>query len=285
MSEDWRVDQAQRGEGNQIARLVRASLAPAVLPFTIWASPGVGGYVEEIIAGGFASESHVFYLLRAGQKAAGVAAFRWLHGEAFLNHLYIAPRFRGRSFGRRLLAESALRYFENHPAERVRLDLFAGARPAEAWYTRLGFRECGGRVWWLEPEPAGAARRAPTNGASRRSAPWGFSSFEVHTVKGRRYEVGCLYKPYFRITQPEAACDAELRQVLRIIDPHRRLLLMGPEKFHHPSWRRVAVTRRLEGDARKLLGRLLGTESRQSTVGPLQTTQGPCATSGAPVTF
>jgi len=174
----------------------------------------------------------------------------------FLNHLYIVPRWRGRSLGWRLLAESAGRYLQNHPADRVGLDVFVGARPAEAWYARLGFRECGGRVWCLEKATGAGLKLGCGRKAAPPAAPWGFSSFEVHTVAGRRYEVGCLYKPYFRLTQPEAACDAELRQVLRTIAPHRRLLLIAPEIFEQPRWQKVAVTRRLQCDTRDLLARL-----------------------------
>ena len=144
----WTIRRARPGQGEEIARLVRASLPARVRRFTIWDSPQIGALVESLLGGARAGEAHEFYLARQGRRpAAAVAAFRLLDGQAFLNHLYVAPRFRGCRLGKRLLAAAARRYLARHPAERIGLDVFAGAHPAEAWYARLGFEERARRIW------------------------------------------------------------------------------------------------------------------------------------------
>ncbi|MBI3695319.1 MAG: GNAT family N-acetyltransferase [Acidobacteria bacterium] len=148
MKDRWIISRAHPGQGAEIARLVRASLPPHLRRFTIWDSPDICSRVESILGGARAAEAHEFYLARQRSgAAAAVAAFRLLDGQAFLNHLYVAPRFRGRGLGRQLLTTACRRYLARHPARRIALDVFSGAHPAEGWYARLGFEERRQRVW------------------------------------------------------------------------------------------------------------------------------------------
>ena len=190
MTDRAKIEKAGPGAGQTIARLVRRSLPARLHPLTIWGSPRAGRYVESILAGAFPNQAYEFYLLRLGSKPMGLAAFRRLGRQAFLNHLYVAPQLRGRGAGARLLETAVRSYLARRPAGKISLDVFAGARPAEAWYERLGFQERSKRIWWV--------------GSPRR----------------------------------------------------RAFLLIAPTDSAPPGWRKVAVSRRLECDARALLDRL-----------------------------
>ena len=268
MTGAWKIARAGPGDGRDIARLVRSSLPCRVRALTIWASPRVSRYLEDILRGGLAWEGHAFYILRRGPAAEGVAAFRQSDGTAFLNHLHVAPRFRSRSLGARLLAEAARYYLEAHPSVNLGLDVFAGNPLAEAWYARLGFTEHSRNGWWVwQRRSDRAAGREGDGGipmtvADRQHRAWGFSHFVAQVNGGTRYEVGRLYTPYFRLMQPEAAADLKLQQALRVLDPSRRPLRIGPERLPHPPWEKVAVSRRLEAPAAVLWAHLEASAGR-----------------------
>ncbi len=201
------------------------------------------------------------------RPAAGLAAFRRVEGEAFLNHLYVAAPFRGRALGALLLERAARDYLARHPAARLALDVFSHNTLAAKWYARLGFKERARQAWCLRRHirqgPRASSR--PTfieglSGADRGPRAWGFSSFVVRLSAGRRYRVGRLYKPYFRLAGAPAGRDVELHRALAALDPARRLVLHAPDDFAEPSWRRVALSFRLECPARLLLSRLAASE-------------------------
>ena len=249
MTDRFTIEKASPGDGHQIARLVCRSLPVRLRPLTIWESPGAGPYVDAILRGGSRHEAHEFFLLRQGVTPVGLAAFRQLDGQAFLNHLYLAPELRGRGLGARLLETAARRRLRHHPAEKISLDVFAGAQPAEAWYERLGFSERSQRGWWLR------APRRPIAASPRHSCS-GFSTFVISTAAGRRYQVGRLHTPYFRLTDPRAAEDHELHRSLAALDPPSALLLIAPGDVAPRGWKKIAVSRRLECNAAALLDRL-----------------------------
>lgn len=240
---------ARPGQGPLVARWIARSLDPSLLPLTIWRSPRAGRYVESLW-----NDTPQFYLLRREGLVAGLAAFRRLDGCAFLNHLAIGARWRGRGLGRRLLAESAAAFLKTHPARWVALDAFAG-RPATAWYRRLGFVIQEQRDWYTRTSPSPLGRRLTVVGvqglaeADRRHRAWGFSTFTAGP-----YTVGRLYTPYFRFTDPGAARDRDLVGLLAALDPARRLLLVASGA--PPPWTRVARSDRLVCSADLLLERL-----------------------------
>jgi hypothetical protein len=266
MKGDYRVDVARPGEEGEVARLVRCSLAPQLRRLTIWESPRVDRFVAAILGGAFPDEAREFFLLRWEDQPAGVAAFRLLAGRAFLNHLYVGPWLRGRLLGLRLFAASARSYLSRHGWATLALDVVAGQQPAEAWYERLGFVESERRQWWLEDQTSGRQGnhrrwRELCDGlaeAERQHRIWGFSSLTASAGDGQRYQVGRLYTPYFRLTQAAAAQDRELGAVLTSLDSTRRLLLLAPQEMERRVWRKVALSRRLECEARVLLERLEG---------------------------
>jgi GNAT superfamily N-acetyltransferase len=270
----WSFDLAAPKDAASIARLVCASLAAPARRLTIWASPRVARYVHAVLCGAFPGEARQFYLLRRGSTPAGLAAFRLFEGAAFLNHLYIAPRYRSLSLGSLLLESAVRRYLTRHPAREIALDVFAGNTGAEAWYERLGFEERARLGWWISaigvhvPQARLAAASAA---AARQQRAWGFSQFAVLTRAGP-YQVGRLYTPFFRLTEPRAAADRELHAALAGRDPRRRLLLIAPGSFASaapgPGWKQEAQSRRLAVASPVLLGRLAAGRRARPLTGP-----------------
>lgn len=240
------IERARPGQGRLVARWIARSLDPSLLPLTIWRSPRAGRYVESLL-----SDTPGYYWLRCGGVVAGLAAFRHLNGAAFLNHISIGPRWRGRGRGRSLLAAATARYLDECPARRVALDAFAGQFP-QAWYRRLGFVEQERQGWYIRPGRAPLAQRLALPdlaAADRRHRAWGFSTITVGP-----YTVGRLWAPYFRLTDPAAARDRGLTRLLAGLDPARRLLLVAPTAPR--GWTRVARSERLVCSADLLLERL-----------------------------
>src|SRR5437867_8807385 len=126
MTQRFTIDRARPGEGSRVACLIAGSIPARLRPLTIWGSPQAGRYVESLLEGGSGDGQHEFYLLRRNAEPLGIAALRMMDGKAFLNHLYIAPEWRGRSLGARLLAEATAMYISDHCAGSVALDVFAG---------------------------------------------------------------------------------------------------------------------------------------------------------------
>lgn len=239
------VERARPGQGRLVARWIARSLDPAILPLTIWRSPRAGRYVESLL------NEPGYYLLRRGDAVAGVAAFRHLNGAAFLNHICIGPRWRGRGWGRGLLAAATARYLDECPARWIALDAFAGQFP-QAWYRRLGFVLQERQGWYIRPcqAPGGERLALPDLAAAdRRHRAWGLS-----TITLGPYTVGRLWAPYFRLADPAAARDRDLTRLLAALDPARRLLLVAPTA--PPGWTEVARSERLVCSADLLLERL-----------------------------
>ena len=263
MNRDFTIHRARAGQGAEVAQLIRRSLPPRLRPLTIWHSPRAARYVEAILRHRVSEADAAFYLLRRGKHIAGLAAFRVLDQHAFLNHLYVAPRWRGRGLGARLLAAAARNYLERHPLGQIALDVFAGNAAVEAWYARLGFLEHAQRTWRLVPpghahpsETPPPARCENLAAANRRHRAWGFSTVVIATSAGR-LDVGRLYAPYFRLPDCRAAADPELHRTLRALDRSRRCLLIAPSS-PPTGWIPLAVSRRLQCPAATLFQRLGG---------------------------
>jgi len=243
---DLRISTAQPGQGRLVARWISRSVDPAILPFTIWRSPRAGAYVESLLANP-SPAGHRFYLLGQGGRVAGLAAFRRLDRAAFLNHIVVSPRGRGRGLGRRLLTLSLRDFLRRIPLRGVALDAFRGSEAA-AWYRRLGLTSEARYQWSTWGSTTGGASH---HGAPRHSA-FGFSSFTAG-----RYTVGRLWTPYYRLTDPRAARDHTLLACLTRLDPARRFLLIAPGA-PPANWQLVARSDRLAGSADILLRRLEG---------------------------
>jgi GNAT superfamily N-acetyltransferase len=169
-----------------------------------------------------------FYLLLGKRgDAAGVVEFRTFGGGAFLNHIAVAPSFRGRGCGRLLLRSAAKDFLAQHPARRVLLDVDPSNAVAYEWYSRLGFVPFGETYWQLgeiQRQPARAGAVLGLAHAEAMHRRFGFSQLRIETHRDIR-DAGRLGREYFRLDQT-AWDDPGVHAALRLLDAKRRILLV-----------------------------------------------------------
>ncbi|HYM10812.1 MAG TPA: hypothetical protein VEU62_08765, partial [Bryobacterales bacterium] len=166
-------------------------------------------------------------------------------------------------------------YLARHPAPEIGLDVFARNRSATAWYRRLGFEQRTRLGWWISVRGVRAATARPpaavAAAAARQHRAWGFSQLAARTGAGR-YQVGRLYAPFFRLTDPRAAADPDLLAALARLNPRRRLLLIAPASSawpgRRPGWEQVAQSRRLRARSAVLLSRLAAARQARRVTAP-----------------
>ena len=263
-----RVRAARSGEGSLVAEWIRASLPPAVVEMTIWASSRVDRYVEEHLAAGPDSAETGYYLLEIdGAEPAGIAEFRVVDGTGFLNQIYVAPEHRGRSLGRLLLHDAAGDWTARKRASAVMLDVEVENRRAYRWYEQLGFQPLMDVFWQVGPlrsPKVAPGEIAGETEAERRHRQWGFSRFSVQTpdgcYPGGCYGVGWLPARFFRLDSVDAWRDDALHAALHRLDPARRILLLT--SVEQSDLKTVHHSRRMSVDAALMMGRLAANRAR-----------------------
>jgi ribosomal protein S18 acetylase RimI-like enzyme len=222
-----KVLRAVPGDAGLVVDQIRAALPAPLLPLTIWQQPGVRYYVEQALAQR-GSGSRAYYLLAEDDgETAGIVEFRRSGHEAVLNHVSIAPQWRGRSWGRVLLRESALDFLSSRAIETVLLDVDPANLLAYRWYRRLCFEPAGASYWHLA-QLCAATETGSIVGLAEADAvhrEFGFSQILVET-KRHRHEVGRLGQEYFRLDESPWR-DPGVHAALRHLDPKRSVLLLG----------------------------------------------------------
>ena len=252
-----RVRAARSGEGPLVAGWIRASLSPAMVEMSIWASPRVDRYVEQHLSAGPDGAETAYYLLESDTaEIAGIAEFRVVGDAGFLNQIYVSPRRRGRSLGRLLLHDAAGDWRARTGASVVMLDVEVENRRAYRWYEQLGFQPLSDIYWQVGPVRPTAVPPAQVMGATEADGlqqRWGFSRLTLRTSRGC-YAVGRLPGPFFRLDSLDAWRDDALHAALHRLDPARRILVLTPSQ--HANLRTVRHSRRMSVDAALMMERL-----------------------------
>jgi ribosomal protein S18 acetylase RimI-like enzyme len=225
-----RVRRAVPGEAGLIAAQIRAGLPAPLLPLTIWQQPGVCRYVEQTLAQRGSGGCAYYLLVEDDGETAGIVEFRRTGHEAVLNHISIAPSWRGRSLGRLLLREAALDFLSSHAIETVLLDVDPANLLAYRWYRRLGFEPQGGSYWHLAQLNAATTATGSIAGLAEADAmhrEFGFSRILIETAR-RRHEIGRLGQEYFRFGE-RAWRDPGVHTALRRVDANRPILLLATQ--------------------------------------------------------
>ncbi len=222
------VRPAEVAEAPAIVAILRSDLPRKLLPYTLFACPGVEQYVRDTIGrqgaalgGWYVHESH-------RSCPAGVAEVRPLREGLFLNHVYVRRSQRRRGIGRRLM----LHGFQhargpNQPC--VELDVLADNAVARKIYRDLGFRRVYEQSWIEMPLCDRAGTSEPPwhpeglDEANRTHRDYGFSEFRLH-VGPQTYRIGRLGDRLFRTTEAALLDDGPALRALRSLDPGRRLL-------------------------------------------------------------
>lgn len=245
---EFTVRRAMPGEGEGIASLLSQTIQPEINELSIWCSPRLGDYLEDVLRKNAAAECKDLYVFNRYGEIGGVVCLRRQEGRVWVDMACVKPEFRGQLLGNRLFLFSVEEVAGAIGAALVGWEAAVGNLRQERWHARLGGVEQYRNGWWLAlPEPGGGSEGhvGVCRGlmeADRQHAIWGFSHFEVETAAGR-YQVGRLPGPYFRLVLPYAPRDRDLMATLRALDPTRRVFLLGPEKLESAEWERVAVSR------------------------------------------
>jgi hypothetical protein len=253
------VEAARAGDGEQVGHLLAAAHAPAHQQLTVWSSPRIGRYVEDLIEGSLPQESPAFTVIRRHGVITGVVYLRSILGGIFIDSLYADETTRKEQLTNLLIYRSLVDYSRPHPSPVVRFDVFESKRAVRAWQQRiLGAREGVRRTWWRLPLPEEGRADGKVTGlpdADRIHERWGFSKLQVATTKGT-YTVGRLPGPYFRLAEPLDAHDPALFRTLASLDPARELFVTGEKDRQAEGGRRIDVLIRSRVELPELLRRL-----------------------------
>ena len=177
-------------------------------------------------------------------KVVGVAEWRIVDDDLFLNQIGVHSARRGQGIGTRLLRDG-LEHNPNRPT--LTLDVFSTNDRARRWYERLGFILQASNVW-AEYSPAVVKAFAGDSGtvpnipdalvegldaADEMHAAYGFSSFRLRAAPSasrtpEMFRVGRLGATHFRITARRILRWRHLWSLLHAIDPARGILYIGP---------------------------------------------------------
>lgn len=253
------IEPARAGDGARIARLLGGAYPPSLLGITVWSSPKIARYVEDLLHGAVPDEDPMFGVIRRRGTIAGAIYLRRIDGSIFVDSVCADEAARRDQLTNLLILRSMLDYAREHPLAWVAFDVFESKRTVRAWLRRIiGGRELHRRTWWRIPLPPAGRSDAGTSGldeADRNHARWGFSKFQVVTAKGR-YSVGRLPGRYFRVDDPEGARDPHLLLLLASLDPSRELLAAGETSPPSPGSRRIDTLIRSRVAFEELIGRL-----------------------------
>ena len=222
------IRSARVGDSEAIATLMRKGVSDAVRHITIMGSPHLAHYIADEIAAKTGDEYVVG--TRQGQ-VVGMSSWRHTGMILQLNHLYLAPEFRGRGLGTALILDGLqrVRRSEEH---KLALDVFYDNPRARAWYRSWGMN-CEHQARWIQlPLSAVGSQESlhyTVSGMTEsnvRHLRYGFSRFTLSTTSAT-YHIGRLGQGLFRVSAGSILHDPAALQGLNEIDPERQLLCVG----------------------------------------------------------
>lgn len=222
------IRSARVGDSEAIATLMREGVSDAVRHITIMGSPHLAHYIADEIAAKTGDEYVVG--TRQGQ-VVGMSSWRHTGMILQLNHLYLAPEFRGRGLGTALILDGLqrVRRSEEH---KLALDVFYDNPRARAWYRSWGMN-CEHQTRWIQlPLSAVGSQESlhyTVSGITEsnvRHLRYGFSQFTLSTTSAT-YHIGRLNHGLFRVSAGSILRDPAALQGLHKVDSQRQLLCVG----------------------------------------------------------
>jgi ribosomal protein S18 acetylase RimI-like enzyme len=258
-------------DAGKIAALLRSGFEPRLRKLTPYGCPGAHRYVRSNVGRVAPWCDIVYTVAQTPSGIVGCGEFRRTAGGVFLNYIAVEPSLRGKGIGSHLLATS-LRQLATvrGVGPTLALDVFAHNTRALEWYRHLGFEATGTFAWYEVGRPRARQRtRRPALSPELRVRDMaqaeathlrlGFSEFTVEKQE-RRYTIGRLARGWYRLTDPEAALDQGVIEVLGALEPRRAAFLVArpavpdaPWPIMLSGWRMeaplVSVTERLQSVA------------------------------------
>jgi hypothetical protein len=218
---------AEARDGAAIARLLTMIQRPKTLPLTVWSSPLVGRFVEDIIQGGEPAFGMRFYLIKVEGEIEAAICVRYTDGRVFVDNIYVSPHLRRQQMSAFFIHESITLYLREFEASEIAWDVWAHERALIAWYRQLAGVEQYRKAWFSVSLPESGGATALVHGladAQDRRQRYGFSSINVVTNRGN-YTVGMLGSHAFRVTDARGLNDPEFLPTLASIDDQRTVLV------------------------------------------------------------
>ncbi|HMS85850.1 MAG TPA: GNAT family N-acetyltransferase [Nitrospira sp.] len=164
-------------------------------------------------------------------QVIGMCSWRHTGTTLQLNHLYLAPQFRGQGLGTALILDGLQRIRRSEEQKFV-LDVFYDNPRARAWYRSWGMSPEYHTRWVQLPLPSGDSKEAlqwtvlGMTESNARYLRYGFSQFTLSTTSAT-YQIGRLSHGLFRVSAGSILRDPAALQGLTRIDPRRQLLCVG----------------------------------------------------------
>jgi hypothetical protein len=218
---------AQAGDGAAIARLLTMIQRPMTLPLTVWSSPLVGRFVEDIIQGAEPALGMRFYTIKVEGQIESAICIRSTDGRVFFDNIYVSPCLRRQQMTAVFIRDSTLLYLREFEASETAWDVWAHERALIAWYKQLAGVEQYRKAWFSVSLPESGGAVGLVHGladAQDRHQRHGFSCIDVVTNRGS-YTVGMLGSHAFRVTDARSMNDPEFLPTLGSIDGQRAVLV------------------------------------------------------------
>jgi len=250
---------AKPADAQQIVRVYRAEVSPALIPFTALGCSGAAAFVDALIREADVGGRDRFWIAEdphSGQLL-GFVHFRLDFSETVLNHIIVLSHKQhcglGTALLRRAVTEAELQ------ADCVVLDVDDDNEFAFAWYQRLGFAVSGRRVWCAGalPAPERAAfflQNLPQAAAVHEQ--FGFSTLQIATAQ-RTYDIGRLGEDWYRLPSLDALHDQGLMSALHCLGKRRWLVVASDDStIPAEGLTRLIVSLRMQNTLDQLVTRM-----------------------------
>lgn len=233
----------------KVADLHRASFPREQVLRTIYASPYVHRYLEEIVTSTSLIGSHTLYGVWAGDNLLGYAHCRDLTGSWHLNQIAVLPSYQGKGIGR-VLWERYIELGRERGHKQITLDVERDNLRSSNWYRHKGLQVVA-TTWAYEKQivrqpaaeyPAQEIQVMELEAANAHHSIYGFSQFRL-VYKGKTWTIGRLGE-YFRATEE---LPADVVAALKEIDDKRLLLILSSTPIKKPGLIEVGVSYRMSG--------------------------------------
>lgn len=219
---------ARPGDSEAIAALMREGVSGAVRWITVMGSPHLARYIADEIT---AKRGDEYVVGTVQGQVIGMSSWQHTGTSLQLNHLYLAPEFRGRGLGTALILDG-LQRVRRIEEQQLTLDVFYDNPRARAWYRSWGMSS-EYHVRWIQ-FPLPPLEHQETFGftvsglpeSNERYLRYGFSQFTLSTASAT-YQIGRLGHGLFRTRSGAILRDPAALQGLTQIDSQRQLLCVG----------------------------------------------------------
>jgi GNAT superfamily N-acetyltransferase len=262
MGHDITIRPGQPDEAGNIVELIQSSFIPELFSTMIYGCSGMQQYLRDQMSLPASLSDTLYVVAVLDNNVVGYLEMRWLSDALFWNLACTNRETRCKGLAKTMLKEAiSIARMDHHRS--MYLDVYENNTGALTWYERMGFTcDYTTELWDIPnmvsaPATSGKISGYPQSLLSQER--YGFSMFKLITAKGD-YNIGCMGRDWFRVTQLEAMTDHEVFSTLNALNPDRRILALLPEKSvsvkFTPGTRQIVRTKRMSIPLNQLLENL-----------------------------